>query len=154
MELALPKNFHTDDAPDVLDRARPLLDLPANAELRVEDVTKDSQGTRIGFSCTYPVELDDIELHNVTGICVDVNSHGDLCFDAHGCLLTYTIEPADPHQLRAFRDHLTKLLANGQVYVAQPGEEVDAEELRRRGMAWYVEQDAQGTKHLKRAWIS
>ncbi len=49
MELLLPKNFKAQDAPEVLKRARPVLDLPPDAELRVENVRTTSRGTRIDF---------------------------------------------------------------------------------------------------------
>lgn len=154
MELALPDDFQADEASQVLNRAREILDLPPDAELRVENVTRNSHGTRIVFTYTHAVELDDEELQNVAGIRVDVNSHGDLRFDTRGCLLSYNIEPADPSQLRAIGDHLCKLVANDQVYIAIRGEKVDPEVLRQLGKPWYIEEDEQGNKHLKRAWIS
>lgn len=154
MELALPNNFQVDDASQVLDRARAILDLPPDAELRVESVTRNSRGTRIVFSYTRAVELDDEALETIAGIRVDVSSHGDLRFDTRGCLLSYNVEPADPRQLHAIGDNLCKLVANDQVYIAKPGEKVDPEELRQQGKPWYIEDDAQGNKHLKRAWIA
>jgi hypothetical protein len=154
MELALPQDFEQDDAPKLLAQARPLLELPPDAELRVEDVTRTARGTRIDFSYTHTVVLDDDALRDVTGIRVPVNAHGALKFNARGTLVAYQIEPADPRQLSAIADHLSKLVANDEVYVAQPGEQVDTEQLRRQGKAWYVEQDAHGIKRLKRAWIS
>ncbi len=154
MELALPKNFKQDDAPQVLNQARPILELPPDAQLRVENVTKNARGTRIDFSYTHAVKLDDNALRDVTGVRVDVSSHGDLKFNARGNLVSYDVAPDDQRQLRAIRDHLSKLVANGQVYIAKRGEKIDPEKLRQQGKAWYVEQDAQGNKHLKRAWIS
>jgi hypothetical protein len=154
MHLVLPKNFDPADAPRVLDEARAILDLPSDAKLRVENVTKNSRGTRIEFSYTHAVVLDDDNLRDAAGVRVDVSSHGGLKFNARGALVSCNVEPADPRQLRAISDHLSKLVANGQVYVAKPGERVDPEQLRRQGKDWYVQQDAQGQKFLKRAWIS
>ncbi|TAH51366.1 MAG: hypothetical protein EYC68_10625 [Chloroflexota bacterium] len=154
MKLALPGNFKAKDAPRVLDQARPILDLPPDAKLCVENVTTNARGTRIDFSYTQSVALDDDDLREVAGIRVDVNAHGDLKFNAQGNLVSYDVEPADPRQLRAIGDHVSKLVANGQVYVAKRGEQVDPERLRQQGKAWYVEEDAQGNKRLKRAWIS
>lgn len=154
MDILLPKNFDKQDAPQILDQARPILELPPDAELRVENVAKNARGTRIDFSYTQSVTLDDDMLRDVTGIRVDVSSHGDLKFNARGNLVSYKVEPADPRQLRAITDHLSKLVENGQVYVAEPGECIDLEQLRKQGKAWYVQADEQGKKHLKRAWIS
>lgn len=154
MELALPKNFQEDDAPRVLNQARPILELPPDAELRVEHVTKSARGTRIDFSYTRTVELDDDTLREVSGLRIDVSSHGDLRFNARGSLVTYNIEPTDSRQLRAISNHLSKLVANGQVYFAERGERVDPEQLRQQGKSWYVQEDSEGNKHLKRAYIS
>ena len=153
MELVLPSDFQKDDAPRVLEQARPVLKLPPDANVRVESVTQTARTTRIEFSYTHSVKLDD-DQSAVSGIRVDVNAHGALKFNARGILISYHVEPADPRQLRAMSDHLSKLVANGQVYVAKRGERIDPEQLRRQGKAWYVQEDAQGNKHLKRAWIS
>lgn len=154
MELALPKNFQEDDAPQIIEQARPMLDLPNDAQVHVETVSHNARGTRIDFSYTHSVQLDDEDLGQVTGIRVDVSSHGDLFFGPRGQLVTYNVEPADPRQLRAISDHLSKMVANGEVYIAKPGEQVDTDQLRRQGKSWYLQEDAQGNKHLKRAWIS
>lgn len=154
MELVLPQDFEQADAPRVLNQARSMLALPPDAELRVENVRQSSRGTRIDFSYTHAVKLEDDTLREAAGICVDVSSHGDLKFNARGNLVSYEVEPADPRQLRAITDHLAKLVASDQVYFAEPGEEIDFEHLRRQGKAWYVQEDAHGNKHLKRAWIA
>lgn len=154
MDILLPQDFDNADAPQVLDQARPILELPADAELRVENVTKNARGTRIDFSFTHAVVIDDDMLRDVTGIRVDVSSHGDLKFNSRGTLVSYEVEPADPRQLRAITDHVSKLVENGQVYIAEPGECVDPEQLRKEGKAWYVQADEEGKKHLKRAWVS
>lgn len=154
MDLVLPQDFEEDDARQVLDEARLMLELPQDAELRVENVTQNKRGTRIDFTYTHSVELDDDELRGVMGVRVDVSSHGDLKFNARGNLVSYQVEPADPRQLRAISDHLSKLVANGQVYIAKRGERIDLDELRQQGKSWYVEEDVQGKRRLKRAWIS
>lgn len=154
MEIALPKNFQEDDAPQIVEQARSVLDLPNDAQVHVENVTRTPRGTRIVFSYTHAVQLDDNELREAVGIRVDVSSHGDLMFNPRGRLVTYKVEPADPRELRAISDHLSKLVANGEVYVAKPGEQVDPDQLRRQGKSWVLEQDAGGIKRLKRAWIS
>jgi len=154
MELVLPKNFEEKDAPQVLEQARPVLELPPDAVLHVDTVTKNSRGTRIAFSYTQSIELDDDNLRGVAGVCVDVSAHGDLKFNASGALIKTNVEPADPRQLRAITDHLSKLVENGEVYVAKHGERVNPDQLRQQGKAWYVEEDEQGNKHLKRAWIA
>lgn len=154
MDILLPKDFDKQDAPLILDQARPILELPPDAELRVENVTKNARGTRIDFSYTHAVTLDDAQLPDVTGIRVDVSSHGDLKFNTRGNLVSYEVEPADPRQLRAITDNLSKLVENGQVYIAEPGECVDPEKLRKQGKSWYVQEDEQGKKTLKRAWFT
>lgn len=154
MELALPEHFDEADAIQVLDQARAVLDLPPDATFRVENVTRNARGTRIDFSYTLAVVLEDDDLQGVKGIRVDVSSHGLLKFNTRGTLISHQLEPADPRQLRAITDHLSKLVANGQVYIAKPGERIDPDQLRQQGKDWYVQQDAQGKKYLKRAWIS
>lgn len=154
MELELPKNFQAQDAPEVLKRARLVLDLPPDAELRVENVRKTSRGTRIDFSYTHAVKIKNRELCGPKGICVDVSSHGDLRFNSRGNLVKFNVIPTDPTQVRALSDHLSKMVERGQVYVAKRGEQVDPEQLREQGKAWYVEEDAKGNRRLKRAWIA
>ncbi len=154
MALALPRDFESADALQILEQARPILDLTPDAQLHVENVTRTARGTRIDFSYTQRVVLDDNTLCDVAGICVDLRAQGELKFNARGELVQAHVEPADPRQLRAIADHVSKLVANGEVYVPKPGEQIDTEQLRRQGKAWYVEQDAHGYKHLKRAWIS
>jgi len=154
MELVLPTDFDNSDAPQILDRAREILELPPDAKLRVENVTKTARSTRIDFLVTRAVTLDDEALNDVMGLRVDVNSHGELKFNAQGCLVSHQVAPADPRELRAITDHLSKMVANGQVYVAKQGEKIDPEQLRQQGKAWYIQEDAQGKKVLKRAWVS
>jgi hypothetical protein len=154
MDITLPKNFVADDAPEVLQRARPVLELPPEAELRVEEVRKTSRGTRINFSYTQPVKLADEALRDVCDVRVDVSSRGALRFNPRGHLVMYKVIPTDPRKVRAISDHLTKLVARGQVYVAKPGEEIDPAQLREQGKTWYVQEDAKGVRQLKRAWIS
>src|SRR5258708_28792815 len=154
MELALPQNFQEDDAPKVVEQARPMLDLPNDAQVHVETVSRNARGTRIDFSYTHSVQLDDEQLGQAMGARVDVNSHGDLMFNPNGHLTTYNVEPADPRQLRAISDHVSKMVANGEVYIATPDEKIDPDQLRRQRKAWYLQQDENGNKHLKRAWVS
>jgi hypothetical protein len=154
MDVVLPKDFDANDAPKILDRARRVLDLPNDAQLDVENVTRSARGVRIDFSYTTSVELDNHELRDVAGVRVDIRSHGDLRFNSKGTLVQYQVEPADDTQVRAIRDNLAKLIAADKVYIAEPGENVDPDKLRALGKPWYVEQDAQGRKHLRRAWIS
>lgn len=154
MELALPQDFQVEDAPRVLAQARPLLKIPADTELRVVNVAKTARGTQIDFAYTQEIRLDDDALTDAAGVCVNVSAHGTLKFDARGKLVSHRIETTDPRQLRAMTDHLSKLVANGQIYFAKPGETIDTEMLRQQGKPWYVEQDADGNKYLKRAWMS
>lgn len=154
MEIVLPKDFEAADAPEVLQQARPVLELPPDADLRVEQVARTKRGTRIDFSYTACVALEEAELQDAAGVQVQVTSHGDLQFNARGNLVAYEVQPADPRQLRAIQDHVSKLIANGQVYIAEPGEQVDPETLRAQGKDWYITQDEHGNKQLCRAWMS
>ena len=154
MEIVLPKNFEAEDAPEILQKARPVLELPPEAHLRVEHVARSKRGTRIDFSYTACVSLDEKELQEIDGVQVEVTSRGDLQFNAHGSLISYEVQPADPDQVRAIRDHVGKLIANGQIYFAQQGEDVDPATLRAQGKDWYITQDEHGNRHLCRAWIS
>jgi hypothetical protein len=45
-------------------------------------------------------------------------------------------------------------VAAGEVYIPNPGEEVDPEKLHALGKSWYLEVDAQGNRYLRRAWIA
>lgn len=154
MNIRLPKDFNADDAPRVLAQARPVLELPPDAQLRVDKVIQSPRGTQIDFSYTTSVELDDDTLQEVAGVRVDVSSRGDLRFNANGALVDYAVAPADPRQLRAISDHVAKLIENGELYIAKPGERVDVDRLRALGKSWYLEQDDKGAKRLKRAWIA
>lgn len=154
MDIVLPKDFEAEDASEVLNQARPVLELPPDASLRVEHVAQTKRGTRIDFTYTACVLLDEQELEEIAGVQVEVTSRGDLEFNSHGTLVSYQVEPADPRQLRAIRDHVSKLITNGQVYIAKEGEKVDPEKLRAQGKDWYITQDELGNKYLCRAWIS
>jgi hypothetical protein len=154
MDIVLPKDFAAEDAAQVLEQARSVLNLPSDSKLHVENVAQTQRGTRIDFTYTVLVSLDDVDLDEITGVHVRVSAHGDLKFDAHGALVAYAIEPADPRQLRALCDHLRKLVADGRIYVAQKGETVDPAELHAQGKEWYIVQDEDGNKCLQRAWIS
>lgn len=154
MDIVLPKDFEAEDAPEVLKQARPVLELPPDANLRVEHVAQTKRGTRIDFSYTACVSLEEKEPQEMVGVQVEVTSRGDLQFDTHGDLVAYEVQPADPRQLRAIRDHVSKLIANGQIYIAAKGELVDPEQLRAQGKDWYIRQDEHGNKYLCRAWMS
>jgi hypothetical protein len=153
MDIVLPKDFAAEDAAQILDEARDILDLPPDSELHVENVAQTQHGTRIDFAYTVAVALDAVDLGEIAGLRVEVSAHGDLKFDAHGALIACEIEPADPRQLRALSDHLSKLVANGQIYIAQAGEEIDPAKLHAQGKEWYIIQDEHGNKCLRRAWI-
>jgi len=154
MEIVLPQNFEVADATQVLNQARPMLKLPPDAELRVENVTQTRRSTRIDFSYTTSVALDDDALNQLGEICVQISAHGDLKFDARGYLVAHEVKPTDPRQLRAIRAHVNNLIAKRRIYIAQPGEKVDLEKLRAQGKDWYIAQDEHGAKHLCRAWMS
>ncbi len=154
MNIVLPENFETEDAPQVLDEARPVLDLPPDAKLHVDNVARTKRGTRIDFTYTMSVPLENGELREMSDVHVEVSSRGDLKFNSHGSLVAYQVEPADQRQLRAIRDNVNKLLASGQIYVAEEGEQVDPDKLRAQGKAWYIIRDEHGNKLLCRAWMS
>lgn len=154
MDIVLPKNFGAEDAPKVLNQARPVLELPPDAKLHVENVARSKRGTRIDFSYTACVALDDGDLQEISGVQVEVTSRGDLKFNAHGTLVSFAVQPTDPGQVRAIRDHVSKLIANGQIYIAAKDEQVDPEQLRAQGKDWYIKQDEHGNKYLCRAWMS
>jgi len=154
MDVVLPENFDARDAPKLLDKARPVLELPPDAKLRVENVTRSARGTRIDFTYTIAVALDDGELSEAAGVRVEVSARGDLKFNARGNLVGHDVEPADPRQLRAISDHVSKLVANGQIYIAKKGERVDPDKLRAQGKDWYIVEDEHGHKRLRRAWIA
>lgn len=154
MKLNLPENFQAEDAPEILDEARAVLALPPEAQLHVENVAQTKRGTRIDFTYTMSVPLENGQVYEMTDVHVEVSSRGDLKFNSHGALVAYELEPADPNQLRAMRDHVHKLIENGQIYVAQEGETVDPEQLRARGQDWYIIRDEHGNKRLCRAWMA
>ncbi len=154
MEIVLPKNFEEEDAPRVLELASPVLELPPDANPRVENVAQTKRGTRIDFSYTACILLDKEISEEVAGAQVPVTSHGDLQFNARGALVAYEVQPADPRQVRAIRDHVSKLVANDRIYIAAQGEAVDPQKLRAQGKDWYITQDERGNKQLCRAWMS
>ncbi|MDL1896273.1 hypothetical protein FBQ82_08380 [Anaerolineae bacterium CFX7] len=154
MDIVLPKDFEAQDAPQVLAQARPVLELPPNANPRVENVAQTKRGTRIDFSYTACILLDNELSAEVAGAQVPVTSYGDLQFNTRGALVAYEVQPADPRQVRAIRDHVSKLIANDRIYFAAQGEKVDPEKLRAQGKDWYVMQDERGNKQLCRVWIS
>lgn len=154
MDLAIAKKFDERDAQQILEQARPLLNLPSDAELHLDEISHTARGARICFSYTQSVPLQDGNLGEIAGVCVQVTSHGELRFNARGKLITTNVEPADPGQLHAIGDHLSKMVANGQVYFAKRGEVIDPEQLRQAGKSWYVQEDENGNKHLVRAWIA
>lgn len=153
-QLVLPDDLNEASAAEILNRARDILALPPDATLRVENIIQTQRGTRILFSYTSSVELGGEELREAAGVRVEVRSRGDLRFNRKGDLVRYEVQPADPRQIKAIRDNLSKLLANDQVYVARPGEKVDPAQLAARGKVWYVEEDEAGNKVLRRAFIS
>lgn len=153
-KIILPKDLDEDVARAVLDRARDALDIPTDAEIRIENVVRTERSTRIYFTYTTSVELHDANLEAIGGVRVNVTSRGDLRFNSKGILIKYEIEPVESDQLRAVRENLRRLVAANQIYVAAPGEAIDPERLLAEGKAWYVEQDAHGKKLLRRASIS
>lgn len=153
-KVVLPKDSNERDAAAVLDRARETLEIPPNAEIRVENVVRSARGTRVYFTYTTTVELHGEQLEAIGGVRVNVTARGDVRFNSKGTLIKYEIESADSNQLRAVRENLQRLVANDQIYVAAPGEAIDPERLLAEGKVWYVEQDAEGKKLLRRASIS
>ena len=154
MDLKLPRDFTPAQADAVVERAKPALDLPEDATLRVEQVKQTRRATEIEFTCVVPTSLETQAADKPLRVCVDVNGKGCVKFDATGNLVSAEVKPLDPHQLDAIRDHVSKLVANDQVYVAAPGEKVDVQELRAQGKPWYVQDDEAGRPRLKRAYIA
>lgn len=152
MGLVLPLDFQEEDAPQILEQARALLDLPLEADLHVETVARTRRGTRIEFSCIRTVELDAGPV--IHCVYVEVTGRGRLRFDARGSLVASHVEPPDENQLHTLRVQLERLVESGQIYVAAPGEQVEIGELRARGQSWYVESGPDGKQYLRRAWIA
>ncbi len=154
MELRLPRDFDPARAGEILDRARPQLNLPPDARLEVTQVKTRSRGTQIQFTAQSPTPLSGPNLGPAEGVTVEVNGHGALEFDKQGRLVKASYSPDDPHQLDAVRANLANLAATNQIYVALAGEQVNPDVLRQQGKSWYVEQDADGRRRLKRAFIA
>ncbi len=154
MDIKQPRHLDPAHASQLLESARPQLHVPDDATLRVENVKATARGTNIQFSCNTPVPLEGADLGEASGVSVDVSLKGDLRFDKDGKLVKKKFESPDPQQLDAIRDNVSKLVANEQVYVAQPGEEIDPDKLREAGKPWYVQADENGRLRLKRAYMA
>ena len=56
--------------------------------------------------------------------------------------------------VRAIRDHVTKLAENERIYDARPGDPTDITHLITRNQPYYIDYDADGNKILKRAFMA
>lgn len=150
----MPKDINPANAGEILDSMRKTLGLPPDAKLQAKGVSQTARGTKISFTYVSSIPLEGESLGDVAGVRVDVSGEGSVTIDSNGKITNQKIESSDPRQLKAIRDNVTKLVANGEVYVPKPGEVVDREWLRTHGKTWYVEQNESGERRLRRAQIA
>jgi hypothetical protein len=139
---------------DFIQQVRAALDLPADAQLQLTQITPEAGGTVVEYTVTLPIRLVGAELGVADGVTVDERVTARLRFDASGACVSAQLAPLDERRLKSVKDHLRQLAARGDIYLAAPNETVDADALRARRQAWYVQTDAQGNKRLRRAFIA
>lgn len=80
------------------------------------------------------------------GLTLNVNKTGMVAFSGY--------YRAGVDDVRAIRDHVTKLAENERIYDARPGDPTDITHLITRNQPYYIDYDEQGNKVLKRAFIA
>ena len=138
-----------------VERVKAALDLPADAQLQLQNVTHSAQGGAVvEYVVTLPIQIVGAEFGAANGVTVDERVKALLHFDANGARVSSQVSPLDERHLRLTKDNLRKLAASDAIYLAASGAVIDPDALRAQRKSWYVETDAQGHKRLKRAWIA
>jgi hypothetical protein len=131
------------------------LKLPDDAQIELENVARGAAGgVAVNYAITMPIELQGVEFGVANGISVDERVTATLNFDARGALVSSQKTSIDERHLRLVKDHVRKMVANDEIYIASPGEEVDTDALRSKRKPWYVETDQNARKRLKRAYMA
>jgi hypothetical protein len=138
-----------------VEQVKAALDLPADAQLQLQNVARGAQGGAVvEYRVTLPIQIVGAEFGAANGVTVDERVNALLHFDANGACVSSQVSPLDERHLRLTKDNLRKLAASDAIYLAAPGAVVDSDVLRAQRKSWYVETDAQGHKRLKRAWMA
>jgi hypothetical protein len=138
-----------------IEQVKAALGLPADAQLQLQNIVHSAQGGAVvEYAVTLPIKIVGAEFGAADGVTVDERVNALLNFDANGVRLSSRISPLDAQHLHLVKDNVRKLAASDRIYLAAPGEAIDADALRAERKPWYVETDAQGHKRLKRAFIA
>jgi hypothetical protein len=138
-----------------VDQVRAALNLPADAQLQLQNVARGAQGgTVVEYTIILPIQIIGVKFGAANGVTVDERVNALLHFDVNGACVSWQLEPLNEQHLRLTKGNLRKLAESDAIYLAAPGEAIDPDALRAQGKVWYVETDAQGRKRLKRAWMA
>lgn len=80
------------------------------------------------------------------GLTLNVNPTGQVAFSG--------FYRAGVDDVRAIRDHVSKLAENDRIYDARPGDVADISHLITRNQPYYIDYDEQGHKILRRAFVA
>ncbi len=147
-ELRFVMNANSPVEPDFLAGVGKLLRLPRQAQLQLAGVHAEPEGAcSIEYRVVVPVRLEGPEYGIADGATVDEQSSVRLSFDVRGKLLSSHFNGIDDRRVALVRDQVKKLAAQGQIASTRP-------EASSQAKPWYIEQDPQGIKRLKRAQMA
>lgn len=137
-----------------IEQVKTALDLPADAQVRLKNVTRDANGVWVEYDITLPIRIVGAELGVADGVTVDEHLTARLRFDVRGTRVATQVTSLDEQRVRLMKDNVRKLAMMNAIYLAAPDEQVNPDELRARHQAWYIQTDAQGHKRLRRAFMT
>ncbi len=148
-------DLETARAAGFVEQVKAALDLPADAQLQLQNVARGAHGGAVvEYAVTLPIQIVGAEFGAANGVTVDERVNASLQFDASGARVSSRVSPLDERHLRLTKDNLRKLAASDAIYLAKPGEAIDPDVLRAQRKSWYVETDAQGRRRIKRALMA
>ncbi len=145
-ELHLFRGSDSPLEPDFLMHVRKLLQLPQEARLELSNLHDDPNGgCSLDYSVTVSVQLNGPEYGVADGVTVDEQTSASLSFDALGNLVSTRYAGIEGRRIELIRDQVKKLAAAGQIALTR------SEATPGSGKPWYLEQDTQGVRRVKRA---
>jgi hypothetical protein len=151
--IKLPVPIYGAGAGLFLGTVRKAFALDGLAEMDIVDVVFEGGDTLLYLSFSREVLVEGEELGEASGYFAKLGGSITLRFDSSGSLSTYELEDVSEESIEEGKAGLVKMLKEGRVYFAQPGEPVDISRLIRRKQEFYVQVDADGRKRLHRTYM-
>ncbi len=152
--IRLPVTLSGEGSREFLDSVKRAFDLNDVIRIRVVDTAFEGKDTLLYLNFAKELLLEGPELGQASGVMAELGGMLTLRFDEAGELDSYVLDYQEKAGIDESKSGIIGLMKSGDIYFAQPGEEVDISALMRRRIKFYMQQDDQGRKRLHRVFFA